>query len=279
MVRRAFFVRGSILDRSGKGGIRFTQLAERPRSYSARVASTAGASGVIRVVARMGEGVVDAQFEPLADDLDFGEMHEGGFDARAVPFDPGAGGPVGHGLEGVDVLGSAVRVARVIKGVDPDVDGAGVDDLGDRQSVAQEDGVSRGDVGHGDLVGAVANARWGGVVGLRHVDVVIGEGGAAEGAEIDLDGAVRACPEGQGDSSRGGEFDGVSLPVGEAEAVARKPLGAGDREARGGVKAAREQHNGGGLAGGHREQDYRAREAGGWSPRGPDPWRVARGSV
>jgi len=81
-------------------------------------------------------------------------------------------GQVGHGLESLDELGPAVRVAAVVKGVDTDEDVAGPKGLGPGQGEGQEYRVRAGTYVTG-MPGPISSARswWGN-------GQVAGEGGA-----------------------------------------------------------------------------------------------------
>src|SRR5262249_60449588 len=71
-----------------------------------------------------------------------------------------------------------------------------------------------------------------------------GEGGAADGAQIETQGQVRAGAEGRGHLPRRLELTHVALAVVERQRAALVALGEGDGEGGRGIEAAREQHDG-----------------------------------
>lgn len=104
---------------------------------------TAGQAGGGRIVATVGESVVDAEGGSLLNDLGLGEVDERGVDVEASALDAGPGGDVGERLEGLDEDGATVGITAVIDGIDADVDVEGAD-LGVGQGQGKEDGVARG---------------------------------------------------------------------------------------------------------------------------------------
>src|SRR4051794_1629332 len=102
-------------------GVGPAKLGEGFQAEAAGVAATAGAAVGGGVVATVGQAVIDPQLQAAPDDLVLGQGQQRGVDAEpAGPLDAGLGGQVGQGLEGVQVFGAAVGVARVIDAVDPD---------------------------------------------------------------------------------------------------------------------------------------------------------------
>src|SRR5439155_1339510 len=131
-------------------------------------------------------------------------------------FDARLGSKVRDLLKGTDELGAAVRVAGIVHGVDPDVDVAGLGDLGKGGGAGQEDEVAGGDVGGGDAAG-------GGWAVLGDLDVRIG-GGVPSAVEVGdagaggrRAGARQACEE-RHDVGVGGHVP-VAVEVGRAAAL------------------------------------------------------------
>ena len=206
---------------------------------AAGVAATAG--GAVRggVVAAVRQGEIDAEGPAEADDFRLGLVDERRVDVES-PFvlDAGPGGEVGQLLEGAGELRPAIRISGVIDGVDSDIQVEGAKRLGPGQGQRQENGVAGRDVGDGDA----GRHLFGGAV-ARHVDVG-GEGGAAEGAEVEGEDAVFGGAQGVGDAAGGVEFDGVPLAVGHGEGVAAEAVVAGRGQGHGGIEAAAEQDDG-----------------------------------
>ena len=136
-------------------------------------------------------------------------------------------------MEGGDEFRAAIGVAAVIDGVDADEDVARFEDLGPGEGVGEEDRVAGGDVGDRDIGGHLFFvAVFGDVDG-------IGEGAAAELAEIDAEYAMLGGAELSGDGDGGLQFAAVTLAVVESEGVeGGEGLGTGDGEAGGAVEAA-----------------------------------------
>src|SRR5574340_747472 len=97
-------------------GIGHPGLRESLAAQAAGVAHTAGAPVSIGLVAAHGLAVVDAEFDATADDLRLRQMLQRCVDAEIRTFDAGAGGEVGHALEGLDELGAAAGIAGIIDG-------------------------------------------------------------------------------------------------------------------------------------------------------------------
>jgi len=85
---------------------------------------------------------------------------------------------------------------------------------------------------------------------LRHTDV-IGERRAAEDAQVDVDDVVPRDAPPRRDPPRRLDLVRVPLPVTERQRVHREPLAHGEREARGGVEAATQEHDGGACVSSH----------------------------
>ena len=180
----------------------------------------------------MGEAEVRSSGEAEVDDFGFREGDKGRTDGEIrVPLDAGFGGEVSHVFEGLDELWAAVRVAGIVNGVDTDEDGFGANDFGVREGEGEEDGVAGGDVSDGD-----ARAHFGGRAVFGHVDFS-GEGGAAEGAEIDVGDAKRVGTQVSGHSFGGSEFLVVALAVVEGKGVGFEAFLTGNGETSGGIEA------------------------------------------
>src|SRR6266545_3644631 len=151
-------------------------------------------------------------------------------------FHPGLGRKVGHLFEGTDVLRAAVRVAAVVKRVDPDKYVAGLERLRPSQRERQKDGVTGGHVGNRDPLAHLA-----GTATLRHRHVR-GQRRPAEHPQVGLGDLVLGGAERLGHPASCFQLDLVSLPVSEAQGAGSESLGSGDRQCCCGVEAAAEQH-------------------------------------
>src|SRR5215213_7592310 len=129
------------------------------------------------IVAAQRERVVDAEGASELDDLALAEMEQRRLDAHGRgTLDAAARGEVGHVLERLDVLGTAIGIARVVERVDADEDVGGAEYLRPGEAEGEEDRVARRDVGDGN---ALRDVRFGAILG--DVDVG-GERRTAEGA-------------------------------------------------------------------------------------------------
>ena len=190
-------------------------VAEAPEADSAGIASAAGTALFIGVVAAMSEGVIEAEFEAGHYGLRFCHIDDGGMDSEVTNIaDAGGGGEVGEFLELLDIVMPAVRVAGRVGGVDADEDVEGAKDFGPGDGVGEEDCISCGDVGSGNLVevAEVCAVFW-------DVDIEVSEGRAADTCHIDKYDFVLGDAEGSGDFFSGFDFTVVSLAVAEGEGV------------------------------------------------------------
>ena len=127
------------------------RLFESFESEQTTIAGATGESGFIRVIATVGEPVIDAEVESFFDDLGFGHVDERGVDFHfSRSFHTGFGGQVGECLERADKFGTAVRISAIIDRVHPDKNIVALLDLGIGQRIGQKDGVPRWHVGDGD---------------------------------------------------------------------------------------------------------------------------------
>ena len=225
------------------GGVAEVGFLKTGAAQAAGFANAAGAPVFVGLVAGDGLAVIDAEFCAGADDFGFGQQHQRGVNAQAPPFDGAAGGEVGHGFKGFDVLRAAVGVAGIIDGVDADENVVGFEHFRPAQRHGEHHGVARGHVGDGDFIFGVFGAVGG------HGDGGIGERGAAKFAQIDLGDAVFAGAQFGGNAPGGGEFGVVALAVGEREGVTVKAAPARQRKTGGGIQSAREQNHGAGGGG------------------------------
>jgi hypothetical protein len=115
--------------------------------------------------------------------------------------------------------------------------------FGHRGGEGKEDEVAGGDVGNGDVGGHL-----GGGAALGDGDV-IGEGGAAENAEIESESGVMEGTQGARDVFGGGEFVAMALAIVDGEGAACEAIAAGNGKSGGAVKAATEEDDGLGLRG------------------------------
>ena len=104
-------------------------LAEAFRAQQAAVASPARAPVRGRVVAAVGEPVVEPQLETRADDLGLRHVNERREDAQPRAFDSGPRRQRGEPFERLEVFRPAIRIARVVERVHAEHDRLGPDDL------------------------------------------------------------------------------------------------------------------------------------------------------
>ena len=101
----------------------------------------------------MGQRIIDAEFRTGSDDLGLRQIDDRCVNAiPALALDGGGGGEVGEFLELLDIVMPAIRISGEVGGVDADEDVEGAEDFGPGQRVGEEDCVSCGDVGGGNLV-------------------------------------------------------------------------------------------------------------------------------
>ena len=113
-------------------------------------------------------------------------------------FDAGLGGDVGEPLERGDEFGPAVGIAGVVDRVDAAEDVARAEHFGPAQRERQHDGVARGHVGDRDA-GCRPSVSSG-------TSMSVGQRGAADAAQVDVDGLVRDRAERARDAVGGVEF-------------------------------------------------------------------------
>ena len=142
-----------------------------------------------------------------------------------------------HRLEGSDVLRPAVRVARVVQRIHPDVEIGGTQHLRPGEGEGEEDGVAGRHVGDRDPLPHLPGAA-----PLRHREVG-GQGRAPDGAQIDVHHHVPGHPLGLRHPPGGVQLYRVALAVTEAHGVGGEPLGLRHRERGRRVEAAGEQHD------------------------------------
>ena len=158
--------------------------------------------------------------------------------ARAA-LDAGFGRQVRHALVGLDELGTAVGIARVVERVHADEDVGRFQHLGPRQRERKEDGVARRDVGDGNAVRP--SRRRSRPSGTAMSSVSADPPNASRPIFATM---CRSTPSACGHARRGLQLDLVPLPVVERERVAGVPLAARERQAGGGVEASGEQADG-----------------------------------
>lgn len=132
-------------------GIVDTRFGEASPPELTRIAMTAGMAVGQRVVATGGQAVIDAEFQPSADDLSFGQLDQGRMDGDGqAPFDGSLGRQIGHGLKGLDVFGAAIGIAAVVDGIDANEQVARIESFGPGQRKREEDGISRRHISYGN---------------------------------------------------------------------------------------------------------------------------------
>ena len=105
----------------------------------------AGEARRIRIVAGMGEAVIDAQFDAAANDLGFCQADQRGMDVEPrASFDARLGRQIGQGAEGGDELRAAIGIAAVVHGVDAQKDVGRAEHLGVGQRQREQDRVRAG---------------------------------------------------------------------------------------------------------------------------------------
>src|SRR5262252_3560576 len=226
--------------RSMRGGYGVDQmrLREALLAQETRVAEPAGAAVRFGRVAGPGQGEIHAELVGAGNDLSLAEGDERRVNAKvAATFDPRLRGEIGETLESLDELRTAVGIARVVEGVDPDEDVLRPLYLRPPQGMGEEDGVPRRDVGDRDARADRLLAPPLGNVDVRR------EGGAADGAEVETQDQMRLGAEGRRHLLRRLELPHVALAIVERQGGALVALGAGDGEGSRGIEAAREQHD------------------------------------
>src|ERR1700722_4041465 len=124
-----------------------------------------------------------AQFDAAANDLVFLQLDDRRDD---VDFGFGARAFANHVLEGAVILGAAIGIAGAVFGNCADVDRIGADGFGPAHGDAQKVRITERNVGDGNFAGARVGVGSGRRVELifGDGDVLVGEGGAADGAEV-----------------------------------------------------------------------------------------------
>lgn len=198
-------------------------------AQQATVARAAGEPLRRRIVATVGQRVVHAEPQSLANDLGLRQGDEGGVNLEVRSLDAGFGRERRESLEGLNELRPAIRIPGVIHRIHSDEDVPGSDGLRVGERKGEEDGVPRRDVGYGDGSADVRHAR-----GLGNVKV-IGERRTPERPEIDRLKHLPRHPHGGRDASGGLRLDFVALAVTEGECVDCEPPLAHERRKRGRV--------------------------------------------
>ena len=140
---------------------------------------------------------------------------------RSRPSTPALVARLANWAKAAIYSGPAVGIAAVVDGVDAEENVGRANHLGKGQGQAEEHGVPRGHVGHGDAVGHLA-----GVAVLGHFDVGR-QGAAAEAVQFDGRLDVAADAHGPGDPPGRLQFEAVPLAVVDRQGVERKALRAG----------------------------------------------------
>jgi glycosyltransferase involved in cell wall biosynthesis len=194
--------------------------------------------------AAIGRGVVATVRQPERnakllrqfDDLRFCQPQQRRVDLKArAAFHACFGGEIRHALVGLDVLGAAIRVARIIERVDADKDIGALDRLRQGERVRKEDRIACGHVSDRN-----ARRHLRGRARFGHVDGG-GERRSAEDIEAEPDGEMLFGAKEFGNACGRGEFLFVALSVVEGERVAGVSLAPREGEAGRGIESAAEQ--------------------------------------
>ena len=105
---------------------------ESLRTQQAAVAAPAWRAVGARIVAAVGEAVVEAELHSRGDDLRLRQAQQRREDAQSRAFHAGLRGERGQALERLEVLRAAVRIAGVVERVDAD------DDRGRRRTTSAQ---------------------------------------------------------------------------------------------------------------------------------------------
>ncbi len=151
----------------------------------------------------------------------------------AATLHGGRRGPIGHLLKGGDELGSAIRIAAVVRRVHPNEQVEGPEHLRPSEGVAQKDRVAGRHVRRGNL-GRIAQIP----AVFRHLDSGIGERGAAEGSQIDSDHPVLDGAERPGHPGRRFHLAAMTLAIAKGQGIAGKAFAACERQGGGGIQSA-----------------------------------------
>src|SRR5574340_985818 len=135
-------------------------------AQAAGIAPAAGPPFAIRLIAGHRQAVIHAELDAAPDNLRLGPVDERRMDMEGAAFHRGAGGEIGHFLEGREILRPAVRVARVIHRIDADENLLAAQHLGPGQCQGEHDGVARRDIG-GRNAFAWGDGHGNGAVGQR----------------------------------------------------------------------------------------------------------------
>ena len=99
-----------------------------------------------RIVATVGQAVIEAQRQTAADDLRLRQRDQRSTNVKAAAVDARFRGQSRHPLERLDVLGPAVWIAGVVQRIDADEEVAGAQHFSPRQRQRQEHRIARGHV-------------------------------------------------------------------------------------------------------------------------------------
>src|SRR5262245_56934593 len=95
-------------------GIGYANLGEAGCSQDTAV-TAAARSRRCRIVAAVGQAVVESELEPAPDDLRLGHHLQRGVNTEALTLDAARRGERRQPFEGGNELGTAIRVARVVE--------------------------------------------------------------------------------------------------------------------------------------------------------------------
>src|SRR6516225_3847017 len=220
---------GMILQPLVPGRIGDARRSKARAPQAAGVAAAARPALGIRLIARYGLAVIDAEPRAREDDLGLGPADERCVDAAGSAFDTGPGCERGQPPERFDELWTTVRVAAGVDDIDADKHIARTEHLHPGQRERQQDGVARRDVRDGNTLARA----------LRHRDGAIGERRAANAGEIDAHDAMLAGAAGARDTASSVELRRVPLAIIDRERVAGEAPLERDRERRGRIEASR----------------------------------------
>jgi hypothetical protein len=238
MLTREYRCRSGVWDVSGWiWNARFLKAAA---TQDAAVASAAGPAVGIRVIATVGDRVIDPERSAETDDLCLAERAERGMNREPAALYSGFGTQIQGGLKGAKELGTAIGIPGVIDGVDSDEEIVSSANFCVCRGEGKKDQVAGGDIGDGNLTGGSGKLA----ISLGDSDVSC-ECRAADGAKVELEGAVLGRAELGGQPSGGDKLVPVSLAVVKREREAAVSLGACDSEDGGAIKPTGEQDDGG----------------------------------
>lgn len=179
-------------------------------------AGTAVGQGVVATVRKR---EIDLEAFSQGDDACFGEIKQRCVNPEAsLAFHTCRCGEARRFFEGTHEFRAAIRVARIVDGIDAEEDIKGPQDFGPAEGTAKEDGVTRRDVGDRDATGNFVDAGMFGDIDF------VGEGGTTEGAQVEPERDVAHRVKGLGNARSCFDFLLMALAVIKGKGVAFKAL-------------------------------------------------------